>query len=157
MDNIEIGKYGRSFGLSFAITSLFSALLVVLKETNQQTILAWMKAASPHHWITHALLDLIIFVVLGVVLAKANDGLGIKISADKLNTYIVGSFVIGGLIIAGFFLIFGWALKRRLRDFNRLAWKAPSAASGLSSKKPSGFYKGIFMLFSDFKDWFCPP
>jgi hypothetical protein len=107
MENIEIGKYGRSFGLSFAITSLFSALLVVLKETNENTVLAWMKAATPHHWITHTLLDLIIFVVLGVVLARANDGQGIRIGADKLNSYIVGAFVIGGLIIAGFFLIFG--------------------------------------------------
>ncbi|MBI4766739.1 MAG: hypothetical protein HY787_19445 [Deltaproteobacteria bacterium] len=107
MDNIEIGKYGRSFGLSFAITSLFSALLVVIKETNEKTVLAWMKAATPHHWITHTLLFLILFVVLGLVLAKANGGQGIKISADKLNSYIVGAFVISGLIIAGFFLIFG--------------------------------------------------
>ena len=45
MGNIEIGKYGRSFGLSFAITSLFSALLVVLKETSEHTVMAWMKAA----------------------------------------------------------------------------------------------------------------
>jgi hypothetical protein len=107
MDNIEIGKYGRSFGLSFAITSLFSALLVVLKESSEKTVLAWMKAATPHHWITHTLLDLIIFVVLGVVLAKMNAGRGIKISADKLNVYIVVAFVISGLIIAGFYLIIG--------------------------------------------------
>lgn len=107
MDNVEIGKYGRSFGLSFAITCLFSALLVVIKETSQQTVLAWMKAATPHHWITHTLLDLILFVVLGVVLARANDGQGLKISADKLNSYMVGAFVISGLIITGFYLIIG--------------------------------------------------
>lgn len=107
MENIEIGKYGRSFGLSFAITSLFSALLVILKETNPHTVMAWMKAATPHHWITHTLLDLIIFVILGVVLARANEGQGIKMSPDKLNSFIVGAFVISGLIIAGFFLIFG--------------------------------------------------
>lgn len=107
MENIEFGKYSRSFGLSFAITCLFSALLVVLKETNEHTVLAWMKAATPHHWITHTLLDLIIFVVLGVVLAKANNGQGINISSDRLNSFIVGAFVISGLIIAGFFLIAG--------------------------------------------------
>jgi hypothetical protein len=107
MENMEIGKFGRSFGVSFAITSLFSALLVVLKETNEKTVLAWMKAATPHHWITHTLLDLIIFVVLGVVLAKANDGQGIKISPDRLNSFIVGSFVISGILIAGFYLVIG--------------------------------------------------
>ena len=107
MENIEIGKFGRSFGLSFAITSLFSALLVILKETNPHTVMAWMKAATPHHWITHTLLDLIIFVVLGVILARANESQGIKMSPDKLNSFIVGAFVVSGLIIAGFFLIFG--------------------------------------------------
>jgi hypothetical protein len=107
MKNIEFGKYGRSFGLSFAITSLFSALLVVLKETSQQTVLAWMKAATPHHWITHTLLDLIVFVVLGVVFAKMNDGQGIKISLNRLNSFIVGAFVISGILIAGFYLIVG--------------------------------------------------
>jgi len=107
MKNIEIGKYGSSFGLSFAITSLFSALLVVLKETSQHTVLAWMKAVTPHHWITHTLLDLILFVVLGLALAKANKGQGIKISPNRLNNMIVGAFVISGIIIAGFYLFIG--------------------------------------------------
>ena len=107
MKNIEIGKYARSFGLSFAITSLFSALLVILKETSKQTVLAWMKAATPHHWITHTLLDLILFVVLGLALAKANNNRGIEINPDRLNNMIVGAFVISGLIIAGFYLIVG--------------------------------------------------
>ena len=107
MGNIEIGKYGRSFGLSFAITSLFSALLVVLKETSEHTVMAWMKAATPHHWITHTLLDLILFVVLGFALAKANNGQGITIAPDKLTSMIVGAFVVSGLIIAGFYLIVG--------------------------------------------------
>jgi len=107
MENIEIGKYGRSFGLSFAITCLFSVILLILKETNQHTVMAWMKAATTHHWITHTLLDVIVFVVLGVVFAKMNDGQGIKISPDRLNSFIVGAFVISGILIAGFYLVIG--------------------------------------------------
>jgi hypothetical protein len=107
MKNIEIGKYARSFGLSFAITCLFSVILLILKETNEHTVMAWMKSATPHHWITHTLLDLIVFVVLGVVLAKMNDGQGIKISPDRLNGFIVVAFVISGILIAGFYLIVG--------------------------------------------------
>jgi hypothetical protein len=107
MKNLEIGKYAQSFGVSFAITSLFSVIVLILKETNEHTVMAWMKAATPHHWITHTLLDLIVFVVLGVVLAKMNDGQGIKISPDRLNSLIVGAFVISGILIAGFYLIVG--------------------------------------------------
>ena len=107
MEKSEIGKYGRSFGLSFAITSLFSVLVVILKETNEKTVLAWMKAATPHHWITHTLLDLIVFVVLGVVFAKANNGEGIKIESGRLTGFIAGAFIISGILIAGFYLVVG--------------------------------------------------
>ena len=107
MKNIEIGKYGRSFGLSFAVASLFSALLVVLKETSQKTVLVWMKAVTPHHWITHTLLALILFVVLGLALARANNGQGITMNPNRLNNVIVGAFVISGIIIAGFYLFVG--------------------------------------------------
>jgi len=46
-------------------------------------------------------------VVLGLALAKANKGQGIKISPNRLNTVIVGAFVISGIIIAGFYLFIG--------------------------------------------------
>jgi hypothetical protein len=107
MENNDIGKFGRSFGLSFAITSLFSVIVLILKETNEHTVMAWMKAATPHHWITHTLLDLIVFVVLGVVFAKANNGQGIKIDSARLNSFIVGAFIISGILIAGFYLVVG--------------------------------------------------
>ena len=107
MGNSEIGKYGRSFGVSFAITCLFSVLLLIIKETNPKTVMVWMKAATSHHWITHTLLDVIVFVVLGVIFAKANNGQGIEIEPGKLNGFIVGAFIISGVLIAGFYLIIG--------------------------------------------------
>jgi hypothetical protein len=107
MENNEIGKYSRSFGLSFAITSLFSVIVLILKETNEHTVMAWMKAATPHHWITHTLLDLIVFVVLGVVFAKTNNGQGITIDSGRLNSFIVGSFIVSGILIAGFYIVVG--------------------------------------------------
>jgi TRAP-type mannitol/chloroaromatic compound transport system permease large subunit len=107
MENSEIGKYGRPFGVSFVITSLFSVLLLILKETNPKTVMVWMKAATTHHWITHTLLAVIIFVVLGVILANANSGQGIKIEPSKLNGFIVGAFIVSVILIAGFYLIIG--------------------------------------------------
>ena len=57
MENSEIGKYTRSFGLSFAITSVVSALLVIIKESSEEGVLAAMKAVTGHHWITHGLIN----------------------------------------------------------------------------------------------------
>ena len=105
MENSEIGKYTRSFGLSFAITSVVSALLVILKESNEEGVLAWMKAVTGHHWVTHGLINLILFVVLGWALSRANEGQGVKMSANGLVSCIVGAVVISGVLIAGFYLL----------------------------------------------------
>jgi hypothetical protein len=104
METNEIGKYTKSFGLSFAITSVISALLVILKETNEESVLAWMKAATGHHWITHGVIDIILFVALGWLLSMPNSGQGLKVSLNALIGSIVVSTLISGLLIAGFFL-----------------------------------------------------
>ena len=101
----EMGKYTKSFGLSFAIASLFNALLVIFKEGNEDTVLAWMKAATGHHWVTHGILNLIVFFVLGWSLPRLNDGEGVSITGRALVATIVASLIISWLIIAGFFLM----------------------------------------------------
>lgn len=105
METNSMGKYTISFGLSLAITSVLSALLVVVKEISQNTVLVWMKRITGHHWATHGLFILILFVVIGWLLAKANGGQGVKMTANRLIIMFVSSVVLGGLIIAGFYLI----------------------------------------------------
>ncbi|KNG94587.1 hypothetical protein ATO11_04060 [Pseudaestuariivita atlantica] len=87
--------------MSAGITSVLSALLVVLKETNEDTILAWMKAATGHHWVTHGIIDLILFVVIAMLAARYVDNLedrpGLTIGT------LIGGVAVGGLIIVGFF------------------------------------------------------
>jgi hypothetical protein len=107
MENSSLSKYTVSFGLSLAVTCILSALLVVLKELSDQTVLAWMKRVTMHHWVTHTVIDLILFVALGFLLAQLNGGSGVKISSKGFITAIVSSVAIGGLIIAGFYLIVG--------------------------------------------------
>ena len=98
----DVGRYTASFGVSFAVTSLLSALLVVVKESNEETVLAWMKAATGHHWVTHGLLDLALFFLLGWALAKVP---AVKsLTAGTVATLVAGSLVLSGLVIAGFYL-----------------------------------------------------
>lgn len=104
MENTGIGKFTRSFGVSFAITSVLSALLVVLKESNEETVLAWMKSATGHHWATHGIINLIVFVALGWLLSKLGNGRGVEISTKTLVILIVGAVVLSELIITKFYL-----------------------------------------------------
>ena len=102
MKDTAIGNYSRSFALSLAITSLLNAVLVVIKEQNPDTVLAWMKAATGHHWISHGMLILIVFAVLGWTLAGLKLGAGL--GGNGLSAVISGSLVLSGLVIAAYFI-----------------------------------------------------
>mgnify|MGYP001159220547 CR=1 FL=1 len=90
-----------AFAISAGVTSVVSALLVVIKETNEHTVLAWMKAATGHHWVTHGIIDLILFVLIGFLAARyvgnLEDRPGLAVAT------LIGGVATGGLIIVGFF------------------------------------------------------
>lgn len=95
-----VGPSASGFGISYAITSILNAVLVVLKE-GSEAVHDGMAAITGHHWVTHGLLDLIVFLVLGFVLSRRN----ITMSGNALVTTIVGATVVSGVIIAGYFII----------------------------------------------------
>jgi hypothetical protein len=87
------------WGMAYAYTVLFNAVLTVLKELTPP-LLAVMKSLG-HHWVTQGALDIIVFVVLGILLTNT----GKQLDGSKLASWIVGTTVLGGLIIFGFYLI----------------------------------------------------
>jgi hypothetical protein len=101
-ENQPLDKLSVGFGVSFLLTSIFNALLVVAKET-YPSLIAWMKSLSGHHWITHGIFVIVFFVVLGYVLSKAD--MGKEIDADKISGMVIAGVVVGGLIIAGYFFM----------------------------------------------------
>lgn len=106
MNGNKLSPRTIGFGLSMAITSVLSALLVVVKETNEP-LLAWMKGATSHHWITHGLIDVVLFVVLGVLLSKAGGGKGLAMKPGGVAGAIVAAVVVSFLVISGFYLFEG--------------------------------------------------
>lgn len=93
-----------SFGISLAITSVVSALLVVAKEKSP-AVMAAMKSATGHHWATHSLFALALFLAIGFGLARMNGGKGIRMTSGGLVTTVVCGIAIGSIIIGGFYLI----------------------------------------------------
>ncbi len=89
-----------AFGVSYAITSFLSALLVVWKESSQ-AVHDTLAAITGHHWVTHGALDVIVFVGLGLLLSRTRMA---AMSGRWLITTVVGATVVSGLIIAGYFI-----------------------------------------------------
>jgi hypothetical protein len=100
MQNNTLSKRTISFGLSLAICSLVNALLVIAKEKSP-AVQSAMQKLTGHHWVTHALVVLVLFVILGFLFA------GVTISVNRLIKTIVGGIFLSGVIIIGFYLISG--------------------------------------------------
>ena len=64
-----------------------------------------MKSATGHHWATHGVLDVLLFLALGFALSRVNGGKGPDISAAALVKIITAGVVVGYLIIAIFNLV----------------------------------------------------
>ena len=87
------------FAISYAISSILSALLVVPKESND-AVHSGLVAFTGHHWVSYGLLKMIVFLALCFVLSRR----GINMTGNALITTIVGATVLSGLIIAGYFI-----------------------------------------------------
>ena len=103
MENTNLSKASVSFGLSLAVTSIINAIIVAVKEKSD-AVMNGMKKITGHHWTTHVLLVLVIFVVLALIFGAMNGGKGKAITAGKLISTIVSGVVVAGLIIVGFYL-----------------------------------------------------
>ncbi len=103
MNSSQLNGSTKGFGISLAVSVVFSALLVVVKETNEG-LMKLMKTVTVHHWVTHSLVFVGLFLVLGFVLSKSNDGKGVNVSDEGLLKTVIGSNVLGAAIIAAFYL-----------------------------------------------------
>lgn len=98
----RISKYVSGFGLSFLVTSIASALLVIIKEENE-AVMAWMKAFSGHHWMTQGILIISLFTILGFVFSRIP--LEKNNIEEKLTIMILSGVLVGAFLITGFFLL----------------------------------------------------
>ena len=99
--SIQMEKYTAGFGLSLIVTSLLNAMILLIKEMNASVMNA-MKAALGHHWTTHGAIVIIVFVVLGFVFSSMK--FEEKWDSQKMLNYIIWATIIGGIIVAGFFM-----------------------------------------------------
>ena len=99
-ENQALDKFSVGFGVSFLIASIFNGLLVVAKES-YAPLMNWMKSLSGHHWVTHGIFVIIVFIVFGYIFSIKD--IGKKIDANTTSGLVIAGTILGGLIIVGFF------------------------------------------------------
>ncbi len=105
MDTERLSANTVGFGLALAVTSVFSAILVFIKESNEG-VLNFMKSFG-HHWATHGVVNIVLFLALGLVLARLHGGKGPDLAPAGVTKAVAWSVILCSLAIAGFYLIEG--------------------------------------------------
>jgi hypothetical protein len=98
----KLDGMSSALALAAAITVLFNTGLAWFKDA-YAPLNTFMAHLTGHHWITHGLADVLLFVVLGLIFA--NSGTADKIEAGKLTLTLIISVVVAGLGLAGWFFL----------------------------------------------------
>jgi hypothetical protein len=96
----KLNALTSGFGVSAVVVMLFNTLLAWVKDS-WPALNDAMKAASGHHWITHGIVDIALFVILGLVLTAS----GRRVGGTQLAMWFVVGAVVGGAGLGFWFLL----------------------------------------------------
>ncbi len=99
-------RYISGFGLSLIIMLIFNALLVIVKESVDPLMNA-MKAVTGHHWTTHGIVVMALFLILGFIFSGLQPEGKPWLGAKSVTKWTIIATIIGYLLIVCFYLFIG--------------------------------------------------
>jgi hypothetical protein len=103
MSTSTLSKRSIAFGLALAIACFINALIVVVKEKSD-AVMNGMKRVTGHHWTTHSVLIVCLFLGLGQLFSQAKKGRGLEMTTGRLIGTLLSAVGAAALIIVGFYL-----------------------------------------------------
>jgi hypothetical protein len=99
----RLERSSAGFALAASITVLFSTALAWAKDAykplnNLMNGIAW------HNWITHGLVDVILFFALGFLFSRS--AWVERVGANRLITFLVVAVVVAGVGLFGWYAVF---------------------------------------------------
>ena len=102
-DTPKLGRASTAFVLAASITFLFNTALAWVKDASAP-LNSFMKSLTGHHWTTHGLADIVVFVGLGFVFM--NTKVAEKISPDRLVSILIWSVAAASVGLMAWFAFF---------------------------------------------------
>lgn len=99
----RLSRVTSGFALAAAVAILFNTALAWAKDASAP-LTAFMTSLTGHHWTTHGLADLILFVALGFLFA--NSKTAARANARHLTRALVAAVVIASAGLALWFAFF---------------------------------------------------
>jgi hypothetical protein len=91
-----------AFSVAAAITLVFNAVLTIVKDSSEP-LNNFMAGVLGHHWITHGVLIIVVYLVLGWVLTKSEVVRGLS-DSTLIGSVVIATLINGGVIALWFFL-----------------------------------------------------
>ena len=101
--NSKLTPATSGFVLAAAATVLFNTVLAWAKYLSP-ALNNFMKSVAGHHWTTHGLVDLVLFLVLGLAFTSAKTGE--RMDPNRVIGILVGSVVVASLGLGLWFALF---------------------------------------------------
>jgi hypothetical protein len=96
-------RSAAAFGAATAVTVLFNVVLAFVKDA-YSPLNSFMAHLTGHHWITHGLADVVVFVALGwLFTARGIPASGLT---QGLAAALGFAAVIAGVALGGWFILF---------------------------------------------------
>ena len=86
---------------SFNIICVLNALLVIVKES-YKPLKSAMASMTGHHWVTHGLAVIILFMLLSFILSKRSSSS--EVDDKRLGRQMIQGVAVGLLLITGFYV-----------------------------------------------------
>lgn len=98
----QMDRASTAFGLSAAATSVFNTLLTWAKEA-YEPLHGFMTSLTGHHWTTHGIADVLLFVALGLVLM--NTSIPDRIESRTVIATLIACVALSGLGLVAWFVL----------------------------------------------------
>jgi hypothetical protein len=102
-DNSKLGHASAGFAMAAAMTIIFSTVLACAKDA-YKPLNNFMNGVAWHNWITHGIVDVILFVALGLIFSKS--GWTERIAPNKTISFLVGAAAVAGLGLFIWYAVF---------------------------------------------------
>ena len=99
----KLDRVSAAFGLAAAVAIIFNTLLAWVKDA-YEPLNKFMASLTGHHWTTHGIMDVVLFVVLGLIFM--NTGVAERMNPNRLVGTVIGAVVVAGLGLAAWFVLF---------------------------------------------------
>lgn len=99
----SLERHSAAYALAAAVTVLFNTVLAWVKDA-YDPLNKFMAGLFGHHWTTHGLFDVTLFLVLGALFL--NTGWAQRIRPNRLVWMVFGAVVLAGFGLAAWFVLF---------------------------------------------------